>query len=93
MGVSCMGRTLVVTSKSDVSGCDIPVVRTMLDMITSLERAGETIATVILNGDFLKDRQIAAFLRETYPFLEVVVWPASGPCVPPSVDCEGTSPC
>jgi hypothetical protein len=45
----------------------------MLDMITWLERAGESLVTVILGGEFARDRELASFLRETYPSVEVVV--------------------
>jgi hypothetical protein len=48
------------------------VVRTMLDMIDCLERAGSALMTVILGGEYARDLEIAAFLRETYPTVNVV---------------------
>lgn len=48
------------------------VVRTMLDMIACLERAGSALVTVILGGDYARDHELASFLRETYPTVDVV---------------------
>ena len=48
------------------------VVRTMLDMIDCLERAGSALMTVVLGGEYARDLEIAAFLRETYPTVNVV---------------------
>jgi hypothetical protein len=48
------------------------VVRTMLDMIDCLERAGSAFMTVVLGGEYARDLEIAAFLRETYPTVNVV---------------------
>ena len=49
------------------------LVTTLLDMVTRIERFGERISTVILRGEFARDHQVAAFLRESYPSLSVVV--------------------
>lgn len=65
-------QSLVVTT-GEVSVGNAHVVRTMLDMIAWLERAGETIATVFLGGEFARDREVALFLRETYPSVELIV--------------------
>ena len=80
-GVTNMGeRTALVVTNADTSVAatwrDAPVVRTLLDMITFLERAGAALFTVILGGDFARDREISAFLREAYPGIDVVI--ASG---------------
>lgn len=48
------------------------MVRTMLDMIACLERAGSALVTVILGGDYARDHELASFLRETYPTVDVV---------------------
>lgn len=48
------------------------VVRTMLDMIARIEHAGSALVTVILGGEFARDSEIASFLRETYPSIQVV---------------------
>jgi hypothetical protein len=48
------------------------VVRTMLDMIDWLERAGSGLMTVVLGGEYATDLELAAFLRETYPSVNVV---------------------
>jgi len=71
-------QSLVVASDASLaaSGRDDHVVRTMLDMISCLERAGSRLVTVILRGDFARDLELAGFLRETYPTVEIV--PAAG---------------
>jgi hypothetical protein len=48
------------------------VVRTMLDMIDCLDRAGSALMTVVLGGEYASDLEIAAFLRETYPTVDVI---------------------
>jgi hypothetical protein len=65
------GQSLVVTTRDTHVRTD-RVVRTMLDMVDALERRSDSIATVILGGDFARDREVETFLRETYPSLEVV---------------------
>ena len=69
-------RTALVVTTGETTWRDAPVVRTLLDMITFLERAGAALFTVILGGDFARDREISAFLREAYPGIDVVI--ASG---------------
>lgn len=71
-------QSLVVADDANLaaSGRDAHVVRTMLDMISCLERVGSRVVTVILRGHFARDLEIAGFLRETYPTVEVV--PAAG---------------
>jgi len=68
------GQVLVVTSTEDSvarTWRDASVVRTLLDMITFLERAGEAIVAIVLGGDFARDTEIRAFLREAYPTVAV----------------------
>ena len=45
---------------------------TMLDMIGWLERTRAAVVTVVLDGDFARDAELASFLRETYPTADVV---------------------
>lgn len=47
----------------------------MLDMIAWLERAGSAAVTLILRGEYARDSAVAAFVRETYPRVDVVVSP------------------
>lgn len=65
------GQALVVTTRDTHVRTD-RVVRTMLDMVAALERRHDAISTVILGGDFARDRDVETFLRETYPSLEIV---------------------
>ena len=70
-------RTALVVTTADTSIAatwrDAPVARTLLDMITFLERAGAALFTVVLGGDFARDREISMFLRETYPDVDIVI--------------------
>lgn len=67
-------RALVVMRDVDRepawNGAD--VARTMLDMIGWLERMRAALVTVVLDGDFAHDAELASFLRETYPTADVV---------------------
>ncbi len=67
-------QSLVVVNDASLAASwrDALVVRTMLDMIAWLESAGTSLVTVILGGDFARDLEIAGFLRETYPTVDVV---------------------
>lgn len=66
-------NTLVVSTQHvEPTWRDVPIIRTMLDLISSLERMGETIETIVLGGEFALDDDLAAFLRETYPSIDVV---------------------
>jgi hypothetical protein len=67
-------QSLVVVNDASqaASWRDAQVVRTMLDMIAWLERAGSALVTVVLGGEYAADLEIASFLRETYPSVEVV---------------------
>ena len=56
----------------DTAWRDADVVGTMLDMIAWLERKGSAVVTVVLDGSFGRDREIASFLREAYPKANVV---------------------
>jgi hypothetical protein len=71
-----MGNRQSLVVVKDVSEAtswrDAHVVRTMLDMIEWLERFGAALVTVILGGDYARDRELAVFLRETYPTVDVV---------------------
>lgn len=67
-------HSLVVVNDASqaASWRDAHVVRTMLDMIAWLERAGSALVTVILGGTFARDLELASFLRETYPSADIV---------------------
>ena len=71
-----MGNRQSLVVVKDVSEAtswrDAHVVRTMLDMIECLERLGAALVTVILGGEYARDRELAMFLRETYPTVDVV---------------------
>lgn len=71
-----MGETqaLVVmpNARRDTAWRGADVVGTMLDMIAWLERAGSMLVTVVLDGDFARDRELTGFLREAYPKATVV---------------------
>jgi hypothetical protein len=63
------GQALVVVNDANLApSCrDAHVVRTMLEMIAWLEHATTKFVTVILGGEYARDREIIGFLRETYP--------------------------
>jgi len=67
-------RSLVVVrevrAQPTWNGADIAC--TMLDMIGWLERTEAARVTVVLDGDFARDAELASFLRETYPTADVV---------------------
>ena len=67
-------QSVVVVDDAELAASwrDAQVVRTMLDMISCLERAGSRVVTVILRGAFARDVELAGFLRETYPTVDVV---------------------
>ena len=44
-------------------------------MVTCIERARDRVALVVLEGEFARDREVAAFLRDTYPELNVIPSP------------------
>jgi len=48
------------------------VVATPLDMITQLEEHGGEIGTVVLDGGFAANRDLATFLLECYPAVRIV---------------------
>ena len=52
------------------NGADIAC--TMLDMIGWLERMRAALVTVVLDGEFAQDAELASFLRESYPTADVV---------------------
>lgn len=72
-------RESLVVTNGEVSVGTAHVVRTMLDMVAWLERAGEAIGTVFLGGEFARDREVAAFLREAYPDVDLVVAGSNAP--------------
>lgn len=43
-----------------------------LDMIEVLESSRETISTVVLTGRYAANRELAAYLCQTYPALSIV---------------------
>lgn len=51
---------------------DAVLVRTNLDLISQLEDPTSFVVTVVLAGAFAKDRELASFLLESYPGIEVV---------------------
>jgi hypothetical protein len=67
-------QSLVVANDASLAASwrNAHVVRTMLDMISCLESAGSSLVTVVLGGEFADDLEIAGFLRETYPAVNVV---------------------
>jgi hypothetical protein len=71
-----MGETqalvVIQDAKRDTAWRGADVVGTMLDMVAWLERAGSRFVTVILDGDFARDRELSSFLREVYPKAVVV---------------------
>ena len=52
------------------NGADVAC--TMLDMIGWLERTRAALVTVVLDGEFARDAELASFLRETYPSADVI---------------------
>lgn len=69
------GHVLVVVNDVSLApSCrDARVVRTMLEMVAWLERATTSGVTVILAGEYARDRELIAFLRETYPAAQLVL--------------------
>ena len=68
-------RTVVVSGDprhQEQQGPDAVVVQTNLDLISQLEDPHSFVVTVVLAGAFAKDRELASFLIECYPGLEVV---------------------
>jgi hypothetical protein len=51
---------------------DSVVVQTNLDLIAQLEDPRNFVVTVVLAGQFAKDRELASFLLESYPGITVV---------------------
>ena len=51
---------------------DSVVVRTNLDLISQLEDPRNFVVMVVLAGAFAKDRELASFLLESYPGIQVV---------------------
>jgi hypothetical protein len=51
---------------------DTVVVQTNLDLIKQLENPESFVVAVILAGRFAADRELASFLVESYPGLEVI---------------------
>lgn len=67
-------RSLVVVREPRVepawNGADVAC--TMLDMIGWLERMRAALVTVVLDGEFARDAELASFLREAYPSADIV---------------------
>lgn len=51
---------------------DALVVRTNLELISQLEDPQSFVVAVVLAGQFAHDRELAAFLTESYPGLRVI---------------------
>lgn len=51
---------------------DAVVVRTNLELISQLEDPQSFVVAVVLAGRFAQDRELAAFLIESYPGLQVI---------------------
>jgi hypothetical protein len=51
---------------------DSVVVRTNLDLIAQLEDPRNFVVAVVLAGAFAKDRELASFLVESYPGIQVI---------------------
>jgi hypothetical protein len=66
-------RTLVVSPrKRDDSPKRYMVVRSPLEMIAMLQEDRSRIETVVLNGSFAKNPELASFLTECYPALRIL---------------------
>jgi hypothetical protein len=65
------GQAFVVT-KDVGTASNAHVIRTMLDMVAYLERRGESIVSLVLDGEFARDHEIVAFLYEAYPSINIV---------------------
>jgi hypothetical protein len=66
-------RTLVVTrGKRKLPQKRYLVVRTPLDMIQKLEEDRASFETVVLTGPFANNRELTAFLTDTYPALRIL---------------------
>ena len=68
-------RTVILSGdpRHDTSQApDSVVVKTNLDLISQLEDPRSFVAAVVLAGAFAKDRELASFLIESYPGLEVI---------------------
>jgi len=51
---------------------DAVVVQTNLDLISQLEDPSNLVVAVVLAGQFARDRELASFLVESYPYLKVI---------------------
>ena len=66
-------RTLVVSrSRRKLQPKRFHVVRTPLDMITTLEHERASYETVILTGRFANNPELVSFLSSTYPALRIL---------------------
>lgn len=67
-------RTVVVSGdpRHQEQRPDAVVVRTNLDLISHLEDPRNFVAAVVLAGHFAGDRELASFLVESYPGLQVI---------------------
>jgi hypothetical protein len=76
-GVFNVPRTVVMTTapidETRRGGDDTVLVATPLDLIRVLEGCQDGIVTVVLTERFAADPELSAFLRETYPRVELVV--------------------
>lgn len=66
-------RTLVVSrGKRKLTPKRFHVVRTPLDMITTLEQGRSNYEVVVLTGGFAKNPELVSFLSSTYPALRIL---------------------
>ena len=54
-------------------GSSALVVSTPLDLIRELEFRGTAISSIVLTGNYARDPELAAFLYDHYPLIEVTV--------------------
>jgi hypothetical protein len=69
-------KTLVMATDADTRSrvnARALVVSTPLELIRELEFQGTAIASIVLTGKFARDVELAAFICDHYPLIEVVV--------------------
>src|SRR5438477_12689776 len=75
-GVFNAPKTFVMTTAPESvprRTADTVLVMTPLDLISHLEDPGAGVVTVVLTGRFASDPDLATFLRDNYPRIEIVV--------------------
>jgi hypothetical protein len=66
------GRDVLIVGDIDARTSSSKLVRTPLDMIQALERG--CVRRVVLLGRYARDLCLAAFVRESFPSVDVVVY-------------------